>query len=235
MKKIGIIGAMAGEVAHFKELMEAVQVRGKAGMDFFMGRLVGQDVVVVQSGIGKVNAAVCTQILIDDFQVDTVINSGIAGSLCNRIHIGDVVIATDTVQHDVDASGSGDKEDVPGQIPGLDTFSFPADVYLRELATKACQEVNAEIQVFQGRIVSGDQFIADAKHKAWMIDEFAALCTEMEGAAVGQVAYLNRIPYVVIRVISDQADGSAHVDFPTFAKQAMEHSVKLVVRLMERL
>ncbi len=232
MRLVGIIGAMDQEVAQLKEQMKSVSVKEKASMVFFQGTINGKPAVVVQSGIGKVNAGICTQILIDDYHVDCVINTGIAGSLKNEINIGDIVISTDTLQHDVDATNFGYKL---GYIPGMDTHSFPADETLRTIAEKACHEANPELGVFQGRVVSGDQFIADADRKKTLIEEFQGYCTEMEGAAIAQAAYLNKVPYVVIRAISDKADNSASVDYPTFERQAISHSVKLVSKMMEML
>ena len=227
---IGIIGAMESEVAAFKEEIEIEEVREAAGMSFCAGRLCGKEVAVVQSGIGKVNAAVCAQILVDDFKADTVINTGIAGSLKAEINIGDIVVSTDLVHHDMDAVNFG----YPlGQIPQMDTFSFKADERLVELAEKACHEVNPEIQVFRGRIVSGDQFIADKAVKNRITENFQGYCTEMEGAAIAQAAYLNDVPFVVLRAISDKADDSASMDYPTFEAQAAEHCVKLVEHFLE--
>jgi len=232
MNKIGIIGAMEVEVNTLKQKMKVVRTVKKAGMEFCEGSLCGKAVVVVRSGVCKVNAAVCTQILIDDFDVEAVINTGIAGSLRNEINIGDVVISTDLVHHDVDARGFGYE---PGQIPQMNVFSFPADVKLVELAKSACVEVNPEIQVFKGRIVSGEQFISDKSVKNSIVKKFSGYCTEMEGAAIGQTAYLNGIPFVVLRAISDKADGSAFMDYATFEVQAIRHSVRLVENLLERL
>jgi len=232
LKKIGIIGAMEEEVAHLKEQMEDVQVKSKASMEFYKGMLNGKDVVVVRSGIGKVNAAVCTQILADDFQVDGIINTGIAGSLKNEINIGDIVISTDALQHDVDAREFG----YPiGQIPRMEVLSFAADKVLVRQAEDSCKEMNPDISVFMGRIVSGDQFIAGGAVKKQIIDTFNGYCTEMEGAAIAQTAYLNKIPFVVIRAISDKADDSASIDYPTFEKQAILHSVRLVSHMVGKL
>ena len=232
MNRIGIIGAMDVEVNHLKKDMKMESISRKAGMEFCKGELKGQQVVVVRSGIGKVNAAVCTQILADVFGVDGVINTGIAGSLNADINIGDVVISTDVVHHDMDAVNFG----YPlGQIPQMDVFSFQADEKLAEKARKVCEKVNPEIKVFRGRIVSGDQFIADKAVKKRIEQTFHGFCTEMEGAAIAQAAYLNRIPFVIIRAISDKADDSATMDYPTFEKKAVEHSVRLVEDLMEAL
>ena len=232
MRCIGIIGAMSDEVAGLKALMQDTQIIRKASMEFYSGILEGKKVVVVQSGIGKVNAAVCTQILIDDFQAEVVINTGIAGSLNNDINIGDIVVSTDLVHHDVDAGAFGYKK---GQVPDMDVFSFGSDDALRSLAVKVCREVNPDIQVFEGRVASGDQFVADHGTKEKIIQNTEGFCTEMEGAAIGQAAYLNKLPYLVIRAISDKADDSAHMDYPTFEKEAIRHSVRLVEGMMKAL
>lgn len=230
MKKIGIIGAMDVEVKCLKDDIEVLREVKKAGMAFCEGMLKGQKVVVVQSGIGKVNAAVCTQILVDEFGVESVINTGIAGSLNAQIDIGDIVISTDVVHHDMDAVNFGYEL---GQIPQMDVFSFVADEKMASLAEKVCHKVNPEIQVFRGRVVSGDQFIADKAVKDRITNQFHGFCTEMEGAAIAQTAYLNQIPFVIIRAISDKADDSATVDYPTFEKKAVEHSVRLVEGFLE--
>lgn len=232
MRRIGIIGAMADEVAGLKELMQDVEITRKASMEFYAGTLEGKKVVVVQSGIGKVNAAVCTQILVDDFQAEVVLNTGIAGSLNNDINIGDIVVSTDLVHHDVEATAFGYKK---GQVPGMEYFSFQSDDALRGLAVKACREVNPDIQVFEGRIASGDQFVADQGVKDFIVNEFGAYAVEMEGAAIAQAAMLNHVPFLVIRAISDKADGSAHVDYPAFEKLAIEHSVRLTRRILREI
>lgn len=232
MNCIGIIGAMEEEVSRLKEKMENVSITTKASMDFYEGILEGKKAVVVRSGIGKVNAGMCTQILADLFRVDAVINTGIAGSLNNEVNIGDIVLSTDVLHHDMDATGFGYPK---GQIPRMDTFSFETDGKLRELAQKVCREVNPEIGVHQGRIASGDQFISDNGVKDAIISEFAGYAVEMEGAAIGQAAYLNKIPFLIIRAISDKADGSAVVDYPSFEKAAIEHSVKLTLGMMKEL
>ena len=230
---IAVVGAMEGEVAALKEDMEVEEVIKIASMQFFKGVLCGKEAVIVQSGIGKVNAAMCAQILADKFAADTIINTGIAGSLNAEIEIGDMVISHDTVQHDMDVSVASDSP--VGQIPGLDTLAFPADERLVELAKKTNEQVNPNIQTFVGRIVSGDQFIACAKKKQQLIELFDAHCTEMEGAAIAHVAYLNKIPYVIIRAISDKADNSAQVDYADFEELAIAHSIRLVQNLLPKL
>ena len=232
MKKIGIIGAMEVEVASLKSAMKVSRMLKKAQMEFLEGELEGCQAVVVRSGIGKVNAAVCTQILVDEFGVDGVINTGIAGSLKAEINIGDIVLSTDVLHHDMDATGFG----YPlGQIPQMDAFSFQADEQMRRLAKEVCEEVNPEIRVFEGRVVSGDQFISSREVKDKIKENFDGYCTEMEGAAIAQTAYLNQIPFVIIRAISDKADDSATMDYPEFVKMAITHYVGLVKGLVERM
>ena len=232
MKTIGIIGAMEVEVAILKEKMEDVRIIKKASMDFYEGILAGKKVVVVRSGIGKVNAGICAQILADVFSVDAIINTGIAGSLNKNINIGDIVLSTDVVQHDMDATGFGYRK---GQIPQMPVFFFNADDNLRRLAAEVCKEVNPDIQVFEGRIASGDQFVCDQDVKNRIVSEFSAYATEMEGAAIGQAAYLNEIPFLVVRAISDKADGSAQMDYSEFEKAAVDHSVRLTLNLLARI
>lgn len=232
MKKIGIIGAMEVEIASLKSAMKVSRMLKKAQMEFLEGELEGFQAVVVRSGIGKVNAAVCTQILVDEFGVDGVINTGIAGSLKAEINIGDIVLSTDVLHHDMDATGFG----YPlGQIPQMDAFSFQADEQMRKLAKEVCEEVNPEIRVFEGRVVSGDQFISSREVKDKIKENFDGCCTEMEGAAIAQTAYLNQIPFVIIRAISDKADDSATMDYPTFEKRAVEHSVRLTRGFLKRI
>lgn len=232
MKTIGIIGAMEVEVAILKEKMEDVRIIKKASMDFYEGILAGKKVVVVRSGIGKVNAGICAQILADVFSVDAIINTGIAGSVNKNINIGDIVLSTDVVQHDMDATGFGYRK---GQIPQMPVFFFNADDNLRRLAAEVCKEVNPDIQVFEGRIASGDQFVCDQDVKNRIVSEFSAYATEMEGAAIGQAAYLNEIPFLVVRAISDKADGSAQMDYSEFEKAAVDHSVRLTLNMLARI
>ncbi|MCI9590196.1 MAG: 5'-methylthioadenosine/adenosylhomocysteine nucleosidase [Lachnospiraceae bacterium] len=225
---LGIIGAMDEEVLEIKNALKDVTVETAAGMEFYRGKINEKEVVVVRSGIGKVNAAVCSQILVDKFGAEAIVNTGIAGSLKAEIDIGDIVLSSDSVQHDMDATGFG----YPiGQIPRMETFAFPADQKLLKLAEKCCNQVNPDIKTFVGRVVSGDQFISDKEKKQQLIDNFDGFCTEMEGAAIAQVCYLNHIGCLIIRAISDKADDSATVDYPAFEAKAIEHSVKLLLAM----
>lgn len=232
MKKIGIIGAMELEVEALKEQMDVKNIIEKASMKFYEGTLRSKDVVIVQCGIGKVNAGICVQILADLFQVDAVINTGVAGSLRAEINIGDIVVSTDACEHDMDVTALGYKQ---GIIPQMKESFFKADRQLVEAAIEVCREVNPDINVYEGRVLSGDQFISGEEIKNKLIDLFDGSCTEMEGAAIAHAAFLNEIPYVVIRAISDKADGSAHMDYPEFERAAAAHSAKLVENLVKRL
>lgn len=232
MGRTGIIGAMEEEVALLKEKMEIEVVVKKASMEFYQGHLNGREVVVVRSGIGKVNAGMCAQILVDVFNVSHLINTGIAGSLKAEINIGDIVVSSDALQHDMDARQFGYAR---GEIPRMDTISFPADPELIVMAKAACEEVNPDIRVFVGRVVTGDQFIAERSVKNEIASWTEGYCTEMEGAAIAQAAYLNKVPFVIVRAISDKADDSATMDYPTFEAQAIEHSVKLVESFVSRI
>ena len=226
---IGIIGAMEEEVAALKEDMDIQETVEQASMVFCKGKLCGKDVVVVRSGIGKVNAGICAQILVDRFRADMLINTGIAGSLDARIDIGDMVISTDALHHDMDATIFGD---AIGQIPRMDTLAFPADEELVQKAAKANEKANPDIRTFAGRAASGDQFISSGEAKEKIVENFHPLCVEMEGAGIAQAAYLNKVSYVIIRAISDKADNSATMDYPTFERQAIAHSVRFMKELL---
>lgn len=215
--KVGIIGAMEAEVALIKENMAITRTVEKARMVFYEGAIGSTSVVVVRSGIGKVNAGMCVQILADCFNVTHLINTGVAGSLCNDLNIGDVVVSTEAVYHDVDATVFGY---APGEIPQMGIAAFPADEQLRKVAVEAVRTAAPDISVMEGRIASGDQFIAAAEQKSGISEKFSPLCTEMEGAAIAQAAFLNGIPFVILRAISDKADGSDLVDYPVFEKKA---------------
>lgn len=229
---IGIIGAMDEEVSKLKETLSDVKITTKASMDFYEGSFAGHKVVVVRSGIGKVNAGICTQILCDLFNVSVIINTGIAGSLTADINIGDIVLSSDTVQHDVDAVAFGYEL---GMIPRMDCKFFEADKELIEAAKNACEEELSQIDVFVGRVLSGDQFISDKAKKQWLINNFEGYCTEMEGAAIAQTAHLNNVPFLIIRAISDKADDSADMDYPTFEAMAIDNSVKLLKAMLNRM
>ena len=230
--KIGIIGAMVEEVSELKASLQDAKVTKIARMEFCEGSFGNTDVVVVQSGIGKVNAAACAQILINHFGVTHVMNTGVAGSLNAKIDIGDIVVSTDAMYHDVDATIFGYAK---GEVPQVGTASFVADEMLRKAAVEAVKEAAPDIHVFEGRVVSGDQFISSREVKNHIRDTFQGDCTEMEGAAIAQVAYINEVPFVIIRAISDKADDSGQEAYDVFEKKAAMHCAHVVEYMISHL
>ena len=230
--KIGIIGAMEVEVATLKSQMNIKNVVTKASMEFNEGTIGNTEVVIVRSGIAKVNAGICVQILVDLFNVTHVINTGVAGSLDAKINIGDIVLSTDACYHDVDASVFGYKK---GEVPQMGVHAFPADASLRAAAKAAITKAAPDLGVFEGRVCSGDQFISSPDVKKAIIDEQGGMCTEMEGAAIAQACYLNKVPFVIIRAISDKADGSDIVDYPVFEEKAAKDCAALVKEMISSL
>ena len=231
MTKLGIIGAMACEVEALKGKMEQVTVGNHAGSEYFEGTLEGLPAVVVQCGVGKVNAAMCAQILCSVYGVTHLVNTGIAGSLCADLDIGDLVVSKDAMYHDFEVTAFGYPH---GKVPGMDVIAFPADETLMGYAFAAADSVNpghAKI----GRVASGDQFICEKNQKNKIIEVTQALCTEMEGATIAQTAYRNGIPFVILRAISDKADDSAEMDYPTFEAMAAEHCAKVTLTMAKRI
>lgn len=231
MKKIGIIGAMELEVDALKAQLSDVTVTKKAGMEFHEGTLNGVSVVVVRCGIGKVNAALCVQILADLFSVTHVINTGVAGSLNAKLDIGDILVSREAIHHDVDVQIFGY---APGEVPGVDVQAFAADAAMAEKALALCEK-ETDFHAVLGRVVSGDQFISDSAVKDRLISVFAGDCAEMEGASIAQGAYLNSLPFLILRAISDKADGSAELDYPTFERTAARRCADLVQKLVAEL
>ena len=228
-EKYGIIGAMDPEVAALVEMLENRTSEVIAGMEFFSGSFGDTQAVVVKCGMGKVNAGICAHTLINRYGVSAVINTGVAGSLNAKLDIGDIVLSKDVIHHDVDATIFGYQ---PGEVPQLGIREFPADERLGQLAQKICQEVIPEVKSRLGRVVSGDQFISDKGVKERLINLYQGDCAEMEGAAIAHGSYLNGIPFVILRAISDKADDSASVDYPVFEKAAAMHCAKLVEALV---
>ena len=232
MKKLGIIGAMKVEVETLQNAMTGKKIQTIAGMDFCEGLLEGLPAVVVECGVGKVNAAVCAQILCSCYKISHLVNTGVAGSLKAEINIGDIVVSTDACYHDVDATIFGY---ALGEVPQLGVRFFEADKEMQEKAIASCKEVNPEIGVYSGRVVSGDQFIASREVKNKIAEHFDGACTEMEGCSIAHVAFLNQIPFVILRAISDKADDSAEEDYPSFERKAAIRCAKLVEDFVGRL
>ena len=231
MKKLGIIGAMDVEVAILKEKLVDSKVTTVGKMAFFEGKLSGLDVVVVQCGVGKVNAAMCAQTLCDRFGVTHLVNTGIAGSLDNELDIGDVLVSRDAMYHDFDCVNFGYPM---GKVPGLDVVSFPADEEMIHLAFAASESLKPG-HTKMGRVATGDQFVAEKALKNQIIERTGANCTEMEGAAIAQAAYRNSVPFVILRAISDKADDSADMDYPTFERIAAHRCAEVTAILARKL
>ena len=230
MKLVGIIGAMEEEVMMLREQMKVTNVRSIAHTEYIRGSLSGREIVLAKSGVGKVNAAVCAQVMIDIFRVDALINLGVAGAISPELDICDVVISREFIQHDVNASAFGYNR---GEIPQMDTSIFKADTHLIHLVEKASDVLDAKTKVLTGRILGGDQFISSAEDRAELYQLYAGDCAEIEGgAAIAQVCYLNRIPFIAVRSISDRANNIADMDFNEFTRQAAKNSSKLLLRLL---
>ena len=236
MKTIGIIGAMESEVRHLIARLESPETHEIAGRTFVRGTLAGRDVVVVQSGIGKVAAAVTAQILIDRFGAGVLINSGMAGGLDSRLAVKDLVVGTAAVQHDFDITAFGH---APGYISGEDdtaATAFRADEKLVALALDAAVEVlPADSKAITGIIASGDIFVDDSALKSRIITQFGAAAAEMEGAAIAQTAVDNGVPFLILRTISDLAEHQANVSFDELEKYVGQLAEDITIALLERL
>jgi len=229
--KIGIIGAMDVEVQTLKGALENRNDTVIANMEFSEGILNEKEVVVVKCGVGKVNAGICTEILASTYHVTHVINTGVAGSLNNDINIGDLVISNDAIYHDVDVTIFNYEL---GQLPQM-PVSYKADETLKKTIITAIGKLYPEVGVFEGRVVSGDQFVGETKKKQWIKENFHGDCAEMEGCAIAQASYLNNLPFVIIRAISDKADGSDVMDYNKFEALSAERCASIVKEVLKEL
>ncbi len=233
MNIVGIIGAMEEEVNILKDTLKLYKQHKRAKMEFYVGKSFGKEIVLVRSGIGKVNAAVCAQVLISEFHVDTIINIGVAGAIYEELEVGDIVISEDVVEHDFDATSfEGYKL---GEIPRMKDSIFPGDKELVEIAYCAGENPEITHKTFKGRILSGDIFVACPEKKDFLWKEFRGYCTEMEGAAIGHTCYLNNIPFVIIRAMSDKADGTANISFNEFLNEAVKNSTNIVLNILKQI
>ena len=230
--KIGIIGAMDEEVISLKEALKGMKITKIAEMEFCEGKLDDKSVVVVQCGMGKVNAGICAHTLINIFGCTKIINTGVAGSLDNRLDIGDLVVSIDAVQHDFTVEAIGFEK---GEIPYTGRYAFPADEAMRRAALEAQKKVAPDIHAYEGRICSGDQFISEDAQKERIISDFGGMCCEMEGAAVAQACYLNNTPFVVIRAVSDKSDGSRSMEYEIFREAAAKNCARIVQYMVENM
>lgn len=225
MMKFGIIGAMESEIRLLKSKMDVQNSQVLSGFEFFEGQLSGKDAVLVCCGIGKINSAACTQMLISHFGVTHVINPGVAGSADKRLRVCDIVISSSAACHDVDPALF--TRNFPYQ------WEFPADAALIETAEKACEAEKGESRFYTGRIATGDVFVADRTVKDDIANRMSPLCIEMESAAIGHVCTLNKTPFVAIRCISDNADSQADMSFDEFVEIAADLSARIMMDMLK--
>jgi adenosylhomocysteine nucleosidase len=226
---IGIIGAMDVEVKDLLARMKGAETETVSGIVYHLGEIAGEKCVVAQCGIGKVAAAVCAQTMILKYAPEAVVNVGVAGGIGPDVHIGDVVVSSGLVQHDMDTTAIGDEK---GWISGLKRVVIPASESLTALAAETAGRIYGERKVHVGIIASGDQFISDAERMNRIRDEFGACACEMEGCSVAQVCYMNGTPYTVIRAISDNANEKAAVDYTAFFAESARKTAKLIVGIL---
>jgi len=225
---IGIIGAMSVEIEGIQARIEQPVTRVIGGNTFVSGKLCGREVVAAQCGIGKVNAALCTQTMILTYQPELIINSGVGGSLVKDLTFGDIAIAKNLVQHDVDTSPLGDPV---GLVSTINKIYFECD----EKAVRLIHEIVNGMDGVSGMIgtvASGDQFIASSERKKWITKNFSAIACEMEGGAIAQVCAVAGVKCAVIRAISDNADDESHMDYGQFVKMAAERSIEVLMKLL---
>ncbi len=229
--KIGIIGAMDIEVEELINSMDDIKKEDISRIDFYEGKLQDKDVVVAKCGVGKVHAAVCTQTMILKYAPDAIINIGVAGSLSNELDFADIVISDGVVQHDFDVSPFGKPV---GLITGIDLVKIPCSEELVKRLLSAA-EILEDTNIAVGTVASGDQFISSKEKKDYIVNNFNALCTEMEGASIGHVCYINDVDFCIVRAMSDRADGTANMDFNIFVKNAVEKSIKVINNFLKQL
>lgn len=230
--KVGIIGAIDEEVSKLKSGIKDLKVVKVEELVFYTGSLKEKDIVLVRSGVGKVNASICTTLLISYFNVTKVIFTGVAGGINPKINLGDIVISSDLIQHDFDTTASGGSY---GVIPRMENSTFKADGSMIELAKEAAYKEFGRNKVWVGRILSGDQLVGSSEKVRWLRDTFCGECTEMEGAAVAHVCHLLNTPFVIIRSISDKADENIVMDAVSFTQMAADNSKILIEKIIERL
>lgn len=228
--KIGIIGAMSCETATLCSMLEGDKCEKISGVEYHSGKLLGHDVVIATCGIGKVFAAICAQTMILKYSPDIIINTGVAGTLSDKLSVCDVALSSAVVQHDMDTSAIGDPV---GLISGINIVEIPASAELCEKAKKAAEAIG--LNAISGVIASGDVFVAEEGRKSFIRDTFSAIACEMEGASIGHVCYVNSLPFVIIRAISDGGDEGAAMSYDKFVTIAAENSVKLLCEMLKNI
>ena len=223
MNTIGIIGAMPSELADIRNTLKDAEIKRISGFDFYINEVSGKKVINACCGIAKVNAALCAQVLIDNFRPDAVINAGIAGGMDSSIKVCDIVVSNEVLPHDLDLHFLKDYPPYCG--------IFKADEKLIETAVNICTKQG--VKSFVGRIVSGEAFITDTAVKNGIKEKFDPFAVDMESAAVGHCAYLNEVPFVSVRCISDNADDEGAMSFDEFEKIAAKRVADVVLEMVE--
>lgn len=226
---IGIIGAMEVEIEGIRSMMTDKTEKTVSGVRYVSGKLGGCEIVTAVCGIGKVFAAICAQTMILEYKPEAIINTGVAGSLSATLNVCDIAVADKVVQHDMDTSPLGDPK---GLVSGINVIYFEADKKVCDMLTEAVKAHG--INTVSGTIASGDQFIASKDVKERIVSDFGAIACEMEGAAIGHVCYVNKVPFSVLRAISDKADGVADIDYPSFCKMAADNYIKVICTFCEK-
>ena len=234
VKRIAIIGAMDSEITNFKGMIENIEEIEIANIIYYKGVLCNKNVVLLKSGIGKVNAAIATTIAIERFNVEKIIFTGVAGSGNPNYDISDIVISKDLIEHDFDTSDL-DGDELTVLVKGYDKNYYPADKTLIELAQKSAQKVITDNKIYIDTIATGDQFVGNNQKVKQIHNKFKAGAIEMEGAAVAHAALMYKVPFVVIRSLSDKADSDAVIDFPKFVVKSAQNSMKIVVEMLENM
>ena len=231
-KIIAVICAMDIELEGYKKLLSNIRKEQIINHEFLVGNYLDNKLVITKCGIGKVNSALCAQILISEFKVDAVVNTGVAGAIHSSLDVNDIVISTEAIQYDVDTTAFGDPK---GTIPRMESSVFVADEKLINAAYESSIEESKSNRVFKGRVATGDIFISSKELKDELVNDFGAYCGEMEGGAIAHVCTLNKVPFVIIRAMSDKADGSADVTYDEFVQVAAHNSKDIVLNMLKSL
>lgn len=228
--RIGIVGAMETEVELLKGALQNLEIVSLGGLEYYVGTLHHHDVVVVRCGMGKVNAALCAQALVLQFDVGFILNTGVAGSIDDRLHVGDMVVPTKFVHADMDATAMGYQL---GQVPQMDVFMFPADEELAAKLLESARVVSPDVQIIHGVAATSDKFIASVEDKQFLRDTYQAACCEMEGVALAHAAYLSGVPFAALRCVSDSADGEGFENYDKFEAEMSRRCASVVHQILE--
>ena len=230
MKKVGIIFAMLEELEAFKDYLNFEKEYTIFELTFYEGTLHGIHCILVESGVGKVNAARTTQILIDNYKVDYIFNIGVAGGISEKLAVGDIVIGEKLVQHDFDITAFNHEK---GYVPKVGKF-VETDTYLLTIADAVIKKMS-EVRGLRGIIASGDIFCTETKMSSKIAQKFNALCVEMEGASIAQVCYLSHVPFLIIRSISDTPNNNNTITYETFLQDSSKKVAEAMTNILKKI